>query len=128
MIPDIVTDARWPQWGPAAHRCHRTRSVLTFRLFTIKNVIGALSMYSTKPDAFSADDKAEGAALAAHIDVAVLGSEAARPVRDSVGLPHRHRSGVRDRDGAIQDRRSQILRAADATLINSEHQDARHAA
>lgn len=73
--PHLATDTRWPSWGPALTEATGTRSVLTFRLFTVKDVIGALSMYSTDADAFTADDKAEGLALAAHIAVAVLAAQ-----------------------------------------------------
>lgn len=65
--PDLTADDRWPNWGPRLTKITGARSVLTFRLFTMNDVIGALSMYSTKVDAFDAEDKAEGLALAAHI-------------------------------------------------------------
>ncbi|HYO40394.1 MAG TPA: GAF and ANTAR domain-containing protein [Nocardioidaceae bacterium] len=74
-VPDLGTDTRWPTWGPRLAEATGTLSVLTFRLFTVKDVIGALSMYSTEADAFSADDKAEGLALAAHIAIAVLAAQ-----------------------------------------------------
>jgi transcriptional regulator with GAF, ATPase, and Fis domain len=74
-VPDLTKEDRWPNWGPGLTEATGARSVLTFRLFTIKNVIGALSMYSTKVDAFSAEDKAEGLALAAHIAIAVISAQ-----------------------------------------------------
>lgn len=74
-VPDLTADSRWPNWGPQLTEATGARSVLTFRLFTIKDVIGALSMYSTKVNAFTADDKAEGTALAAHIAIAVLAAQ-----------------------------------------------------
>lgn len=74
-VPNLAADDRWPNWGPRLTDATGARSVLTFRLFTLKNVIGALSMYSAAPDAFSAEDKAEGLALAAHIAIAVLAAQ-----------------------------------------------------
>jgi transcriptional regulator with GAF, ATPase, and Fis domain len=74
-VPDLLTETRWPTWGPGLAEATGVRSVLTFRLFTLKDVIGALSMYSTAADAFTADDKAEGLALAAHIAIAVLAAQ-----------------------------------------------------
>lgn len=74
-VPDLAADTRWPRWGPRLTQSTGTRSVLTFRLFTIKHVIGALSMYSRQPDAFGDEDKAEGLALAAHIAIAVLAAQ-----------------------------------------------------
>lgn len=74
-VPDLATDTRWPRWGPRVIEATGARSVVTFRLFTIKDVLGAVSMYSTEVDAFSADDKAEGVALAAHIAIAVAAAQ-----------------------------------------------------
>ena len=48
---------------------------MTFRLFTLHDVIGALSMYSVEADAFTDEDKAEGLGLAAHIAIAVLAAQ-----------------------------------------------------
>jgi transcriptional regulator with GAF, ATPase, and Fis domain len=74
-IPDLAAERRWPRWGPRLTDATGVRSVLTFRLFTLKNIIGALSMYSTIPDAFDEEDKAEGLGLAAHIAIGVLAAQ-----------------------------------------------------
>lgn len=74
-VPDLASDPRWPTWGTGLTEATGARSVLTFRLFTIKDVVGALSMYSTEVDAFTDEDKAEGLALAAHIALAVLAAQ-----------------------------------------------------
>jgi transcriptional regulator with GAF, ATPase, and Fis domain len=69
--PNLPTDRRWPEWGPQAWEKTGVRSVLTYRLFTLKDVLGALSIYSKQVDAFGAQAKEEGMALAAHIAIAV---------------------------------------------------------
>ena len=74
-VPNLAADPRWPKWGPGLTEATGACSVLTFRLFTIKDIVGALSMYSTKTDAFTEEDKAEGLALAAHIALAVLAAQ-----------------------------------------------------
>lgn len=74
-VPDLAADHRWTRWGPRLVEATGTRSVLTLRLFTLNDVIGALSMYSTGPDAFTDEDKAEGLGLAAHIAVAVIAAQ-----------------------------------------------------
>nr|WP_283251587.1 GAF and ANTAR domain-containing protein [Aeromicrobium duanguangcaii] len=74
-IPNLIEDARWPRWGPHLAEATGARTVLTLRLFTLSEVIGALSMYSTEVDAFTAEDQAEGLALAAHIAIAVLAAQ-----------------------------------------------------
>lgn len=43
-VPDLAADTHWPRWGPRLTESTGARSVLTFRLFTIKDIIGALSM------------------------------------------------------------------------------------
>src|SRR3954452_16884612 len=50
--PDLPNDRRWPKWGPQACETTGVRSVLTYRLFTLKDVLGALSIYSKEVDAF----------------------------------------------------------------------------
>jgi transcriptional regulator with GAF, ATPase, and Fis domain len=74
-VPNLATDLRWPNWAHQVTEATGVRSVLTFRLFTIQDILGALSMYSTKADAFSAEDKAEGWALAAQIAIAVAAAQ-----------------------------------------------------
>jgi transcriptional regulator with GAF, ATPase, and Fis domain len=69
--PDLPNDRRWPQWGQQACEATGVRSVLTYRLFTLKDILGALSIYSKEVDAFDAEAKAEAMALAAHIAIAV---------------------------------------------------------
>lgn len=74
-VTDLASDTRWPEWAARLVEATGTRSVLTFRLFTLKDVIGALSMYSTKTEAFTEEDKAEGLGLAAHVAIAVLSAQ-----------------------------------------------------
>ncbi|MET1133870.1 MAG: GAF and ANTAR domain-containing protein [Aeromicrobium sp.] len=74
-VPDLAADPRWPRWGPGLSDATGACSVLTFRLFTVKDIVGALSLYSTKVEAFTEEDRAEGLALAAHIALAVLAAQ-----------------------------------------------------
>lgn len=74
--PDLRTDARWGIWGPRVASEHGVQSVLCLRLFTEKDNIGALNLYSTRRGAFTEDDRDEGTALAAHIAVALAAAQA----------------------------------------------------
>jgi len=74
-VADLETDPRWPRWGPRLHEVTGVRSVLSLRLFTIQNTLGALNLYASQPDGFSEQDKAEGVALAAHIAIAVAAAQ-----------------------------------------------------
>lgn len=74
-VPDLVTEPRWPAWGPKVAEATGARSVLSFRLFTAQDTLGALSLYSTRAAAFSAEDESEALALAAHIAIAVAAAQ-----------------------------------------------------
>lgn len=69
--PDLATDSRWPRWGPRVTEETGLRSIFSIRLFTLKDTIGALNLYSTTGDGFDAEDKVEGIALGAHVAMAV---------------------------------------------------------
>lgn len=74
--PDLTDDARWGIWGPRVADEQGVLSVLCLRLFTEKDDIGALNLYSQRRDAFNEDDRDEGTALAAHIAVALAAAQA----------------------------------------------------
>lgn len=71
---DLANDTRWPQWGPLVAREAGVASSVSYRLYTTQDTLGAMNLYSTKPDAFDADDIANGQALAAHVGVALAAS------------------------------------------------------
>lgn len=68
--PDLGSDERWPRWGPRVHAIG-VRSVLSYRLFTIRDTLGALDLLSRTRDAFDRDAVDNALALAAHVAVAV---------------------------------------------------------
>ncbi len=76
-VPDLAVDGRWSRWGPQLMKATGVRSVLCYRLYTTGETLGALSMYASMPDAFSAEDREEGLALAAYIALAVSASSRA---------------------------------------------------
>ena len=51
--------------------------VLSYRLFTTEESLGALNLYSREPEAFDRDDIYNGEALAAHVSVALAASRQA---------------------------------------------------
>ncbi len=73
--PDLATDPRWPRWGPLVTAEIGMFSIVSYRLFTSGDTLGALNLYSGTPDAFDADDIYDGEALAAHVAVALAGAE-----------------------------------------------------
>jgi len=71
---DPRDEGRWPVWASRVAQELGVRSLLCFQLFTTKESLGALSLYSRRVDAFDPHDHATGLALAAHIAVALAAS------------------------------------------------------
>ncbi|PXY21401.1 antitermination regulator [Prauserella muralis] len=88
---DIANDRRWPRFGTAAAGAG-VASMLAFRLFTSTTVVGALNLYSAKPDAFDEEAERVGELFAAHAAVALAGSRgqaqlhSALQTRDVIGM------------------------------------------
>jgi len=70
IVSDTHAETRWPQW---AERVADTgiRSLLSVRMYTTDTTVGALNLYSVKPDAFDVDDQAVAHILARHAAVAL---------------------------------------------------------
>ena len=73
--PDLEHDERWPVWAPVAVRKTGIRSMMCFRLFTQRDTVGALNLYSRTVGIFDADDRDHGSALAAHAALAMVASQ-----------------------------------------------------
>jgi GAF domain-containing protein len=71
---DLATDPRWPRWGTMVSEQVGVRASLSYRLFTSREVLGALTLYSREAGAFDHDNLAEGYVLAAHAAVALTSS------------------------------------------------------
>jgi GAF domain-containing protein len=69
-IADMRTDAdRWPRYGPCARRLG-IQSMLGFKLFTDEETLGALNLYSSRPEALTDRSEQMGWLLASHAAVA----------------------------------------------------------
>jgi transcriptional regulator with GAF, ATPase, and Fis domain len=75
LASDLATDERWPTWGPRVAAELGIHSFLALQLFTDADTLGALNLYSYKPDAFDHADTVEGLALAAHVAVALAAAQ-----------------------------------------------------
>lgn len=69
--PDLANESRWGDWGPRAAELTGIGSMQCFRMFTRAGLIGALSVYSSRPHAFTDADTDSGIAFAAHAAVAL---------------------------------------------------------
>lgn len=79
LVEDTSADPRWPVWGPRA-AARGAWSVMSVRLFTKNQILGALNMYSGHPNGFTADDVDLAVLYAAHAATAL------KTVRDVTGL------------------------------------------
>lgn len=71
ISPSVAYDDRWPRWGPRVAEEAGVASVLAVWLFTDRDSLGALNMYSSVKDAFTSHDREEALALAAHVSIAL---------------------------------------------------------
>ncbi|MEO7352413.1 MAG: GAF and ANTAR domain-containing protein, partial [Marmoricola sp.] len=69
---DLANDVRWPKWGPRVANEIGVRSIVSYRLFSGENTLGAMNLYSHSLDAFDNEDIENGGALAAHVAVALI--------------------------------------------------------
>jgi GAF domain-containing protein len=82
---DLAEDPRWSTWGPAAVEELGVRSLLCVRLYTNEeDTVGALNLFSTRVDAFDADDEQEALAIAAHAAVAMAAAKELEGVRSGL--------------------------------------------
>lgn len=70
-LDDLADENRWPQWAARVVSELGLRSMLSYQLFTDGDVLGALNLYSCKPQAFDLDVVDTGYLFAAHVGVAV---------------------------------------------------------
>ena len=72
---DLANEERWPSWGPRVVDEIGVRSIVSYRLFTAEDTLGAMNLYSRRIDAFDTEDIDNGGALAAHVAVALAESQ-----------------------------------------------------
>ena len=88
---DLASDPRWPNWGPRVAKEIGVGSIVSYRLFTAADTLGAMNLYSLRTDAFDTEDIYNGGALAAHVAVALAEAqnvthlETAINVRTAIG-------------------------------------------
>lgn len=82
---DLSSDERWPKWGPEVVARLGLLSIVSYRLFSTEKSLGALTLYGKGKSAFSSDDIHDGVALAAHIGVALAGSQEVENLEKALG-------------------------------------------
>jgi transcriptional regulator with GAF, ATPase, and Fis domain len=109
LIEDMSTETRWPRWAPLAADLG-IMSVLSTRLATGPNVVGALNLYSASPHAFSSESAITAHIYATHASAAltlqtqIVGLQTGMQTRHSIGVAQgllMHRYGL-DQENAFQ--------------------------
>jgi GAF domain-containing protein len=127
-VSDLATDERWPHWGPHLAEELGLHSVMSFRLFTDGENLGALNLYAKKVDAFGHDDLLDGLVLAAHAAVALAATmeadqlhramETRRMIGEATGI-------IRERFGLTTIQAFGVLRRVSTQSNTRLHQVAR---
>lgn len=74
-VPDLASDDRWGRFGPRAAEETGVRSMLCVRMFTHRQRMGALNLYSSRVGAFDEADQEAGVSFAAHAAIAVFAAQ-----------------------------------------------------
>ena len=116
---DLAAEERWPKFATRAHEETGVRSILSLRLFVEEATMGALNLYSTKPDAFDDTDVALGSVFAAHAAVAMSAARREENLErkaDSRDLIGRAKGILMARSNLDDEQAFQLLRRASQRL------------
>ena len=92
---DLANDKRWPRWGPMVAKEAGVASIVSYRLYTTRDTLGAMNLY-----AVDADDINNGQALAAHVGVALAASQHAENLETAIS----HRTTIGRAEGILMER------------------------
>ncbi len=87
LVPDTATDERWPLFGPVAAELG-LHSMLSVRLFTSEQTLGALNLYSTSVRNFDSDDIAMAHIFGQHASVAFSSARREEGLRQAIDARH----------------------------------------
>jgi GAF domain-containing protein len=91
VIDDMLADERWPNWAPKAAALGM-RSILSVRLASPKDVVGALNLYSRTESAFDDDGVVMAHIYAAHASNAIAATAEVEHLQTA--MQSRHLIGV----------------------------------
>ena len=97
LVPDLVRDARWPEWRPRAVQDFGIRSMVCVQLYTTERKLGSLSLSSTSPSAFDEGDVEEVRALGAHAAAAIASAD----TREHLGTALQSRTVIGQATGLL---------------------------
>jgi transcriptional regulator with GAF, ATPase, and Fis domain len=86
QIDDLRRDGRYPRWSRRVVADTGIHSTLSFRLATWHDMLGALNLYSPRPEGFDDDDCAEGFAYAAQVAVALQAARTEEQLQSAIAI------------------------------------------
>ncbi|WP_186356089.1 GAF and ANTAR domain-containing protein [Streptomonospora sp. PA3] len=98
-IEDVQQETRWPEFSAEAARLG-IASMASFQLFTRNDVLGALNLYATEPEAFDAAAVELGEIFAAHAAVALAEAQTTHNLTRAV----RSRQRIGEATGILMER------------------------
>ena len=83
-ISDMNTEQRWPAFSRRADSETCVRAMLAFQLFVEDENLGALNLYSSRPDVFTDESEHVGLLVAAHAAVAFAESREVTQLNEAI--------------------------------------------
>jgi transcriptional regulator with GAF, ATPase, and Fis domain len=80
-VDEMTNEERYPAWSRRVAEETGIRSSLSCRLFTDEDSLGALNLYSPRPQAFDEDARGKGLVFAAHAAVALRSAQDKQSLR-----------------------------------------------
>ena len=99
IIGDMSQETRWPDFAGKALQLGMN-SMLSHQLYTRREVLGGLNLYSTEPNAFDAESTQIGQVLAAHAAVALASAQNEAHLHDAI----RTRERIGEATGILMER------------------------
>lgn len=99
FIDDTTTETRWPEFMVRVSQMG-LRSMMSCQLFTRRDVLGGLNLYSTEVSAFDGSSARVGELLAAHAAVALSSAQNAETLRGAI----RTRERIGEATGILMER------------------------
>lgn len=87
VVSDLTSTERWPRWAPVATELGLT-SMLAVRLFTTKQTIGALDLYSYGHRDYDVDDILAARVVAARVSVALANAQKEQDLWNAIDSRH----------------------------------------
>lgn len=114
IIDDTAQEARWPVFSSQVYDLG-VQSMMSHRLYTRRQVLGCLTMYSSELKAFDADSSSVGQALAAHTAVALASAQNDAHLREAMNT----RSQIGEATGILMERYKLTNKDAFALLVRA---------